>query len=480
MQPLRAGDRAGKQPKAVRMTLDKVLARIDADLDDSLARLFALLRIPSVSTDPGYASAVSNAADWCVAALGEIGFEASVRATAGHPMVVAHQKAEGGPHVLFYGHYDVQPVDPLELWESDPFEPQVMARPDGSKIIVGRGSADDKGQLMTFLEACRAWRAEAGSLPVGVSVLLEGEEESGSPSLAPFLEDHRDELAADLALVCDTNMWDRATPGIVVMLRGLVGEEVTLTCADKDLHSGLFGGAAHNPLHILASILAGLHDEDGRVTLPGFYDGVEEIPAEVRTMWQALGFDEVAFLAGIGLRHSSGESGRSALEKIWTRPTAEVNGIHGGYTGEGIKTVIPSQAHAKVSFRLVGKQDPQAVRRAFRTYVESRVPDDCTVAFNGHGGSPGVQLPYDSPALTGARAALEAEWGRPPALIGMGGSIPIVGEFKRRLGMDSLMVGFGLEDDRIHSPNEKYELTSFHKGIRSWARILAALADGRT
>jgi acetylornithine deacetylase/succinyl-diaminopimelate desuccinylase-like protein len=272
-------------------------------------------------------------------------------------------------------------------------------------------------------------------------------------------------------------MWDRATPGIVVMLRGLVGEEVTITCADKDLHSGLFGGAAHNPLHILSAILAGLHDEDGRVTLPGFYDGVEEVPAEVRARWQALGFDEAAFLAGIGLRHAGGETGRSVLEKIWTRPTAEVNGIVGGYTGEGFKTVIPSQAHAKVSFRLVGQQDPQAIRRAFRQYVESRVPDDCTVAFQANGGSPGIQLPFDSPALNSAQSALEAEWGRPAALIGMGGSIPIVGEFKRRLGMDCLMVGFGLEDDRIHSPNEKYELTSFHKGIRSWARILAALAD---
>lgn len=456
--------------------LEKVLARIDADLDDSLERLFALLRIPSVSTDPGYSSACRNAADWCVATLGEIGFEASARETPGHPMVVAHQRADGGPHVLFYGHYDVQPVDPLELWESDPFEPQIHERPDGSRIIVGRGTADDKGQLMTFLEAARAWREETGSLPLSVSVLLEGEEESGSPSLAPFLEAARDELTADVALVCDTNMWDRATPGIVVMLRGLLGEEVRLTCADKDLHSGLFGGAAHNPLHLLAAILAGLHDDQGRVTLPGFYDGVEETPAEVRAIWDALGFDEAAFLAGIGLRSAAGEKGRSILEKIWTRPTAEVNGISGGYAGEGFKTVIPSQATAKLSFRLVGQQDPQAIRAAFRDYVEARVPDDCTVAFAGHGGSPGIQLPYDSPPLAKARTALEAEWGRPPGLIGMGGSIPVVGEFKRRLGMDSLIVGFGLEDDRIHSPNEKYELTSFHKGIRSWARIIAALA----
>ncbi|HEX2257157.1 MAG TPA: dipeptidase [Afifellaceae bacterium] len=458
--------------------LDKVLARIDAELDDSLARLFALLRIPSISTDPGYASACRKAADWCAQALNEIGFDASVRETAGHPMVVGHQPIGGGPHVLFYGHYDVQPVDPLSEWESDPFEPRVKQRPDGSRFLRGRGTSDDKGQVMTFLEAARAWRAETGRLPVGVSVLLEGEEESGSPSLAPFLDAARDELKADLALVCDTNMWDRATPGIVVMLRGLVGEEVTITCADKDLHSGLFGGAARNPLHILAAILAGLHDADGRVTLPGFYDGVEEVPAEVRARWQALGFDEQAFLAGIGLRHASGERGRSVLEKIWTQPTAEVNGISGGYAGEGFKTVIPSQATAKVSFRLVGKQDPHAIRTAFRHYVESAVPDDCTVAFQGHGGSPGIQLPFDSPALNSAQAALQAEWGRPAALIGMGGSIPIVGEFNRRLGMDCLMVGFGLEDDRIHSPNEKYELTSFHKGIRSWARILAALADG--
>jgi len=449
------------------VSLPAVLDRIDRDLDASLSRLFALLRIPSISTDPAYAGACRNAAAFMAETLGEAGFEAGVRTTAGHPMVVGHAGDGPGPHLLFYGHYDVQPVDPLALWETDPFDPRLVAREDGSRIIVARGAADDKGQLMTFVEAARAFRAEAGALPCRVTILLEGEEESGSQSLPAFLDLHGSELKADVALVCDTGMWDRETPGITVSLRGLVGEEVTVTAADKDLHSGLYGGAAQNPIRVLARILADLHDEEGRVTLPGFYEGVAELPPDVRENWQGLGFAEREFLGGVGLSRPAGERGRSVLEQIWSRPTAEANGIVGGYTGEGFKTVIPSKAGAKISFRLVGSQDPERVVAAFREYVRARLPADCTAEFHGHGRSPALSLPHDSEALRRARAALQDEWGRPAALIGMGGSIPIVGEFKRRLGMDSLMIGFGLPDDRIHSPNEKYELTSFHKGARS-------------
>jgi len=459
--------------------IDAVLARIDERLDESVERLFDLLRIRSISTDPAYAEDCRAAAELLVRDLAALGFDAAVRPTTGHPMVVAHwPAAERGhgnaPHVLFYGHYDVQPVDPLDLWQTPPFEPRIDIV-NGHKQIVARGAADDKGQLMTFIEACRATIAATGTLPVGVSILLEGEEESGSPSLAPFLAENADELRADLALVCDTGMWDRDTPAITTMLRGLVGEEVTIRAADRDLHSGLFGGAARNPIHVLSGILADLHDAEGRVTLPGFYDGVNELPADVKRMWEGLGFEANAFLGQVGLSVPAGESGRSVLEQVWARPTAEVNGIHGGYTGDGFKTVLPAEASAKVSFRLVGDQDPAQIRAAFRTFVEERLPADCTASFAEHGGSPALQLPFDSDALRTARAALEAEWGRPAALIGSGGSIPIVGSFRRTLGMDSLMVGFGLDDDRIHSPNEKYELSSFHKGTRSWARILDAL-----
>ncbi len=458
--------------------LDDVLAHIDAGIDKSVDRLFRLVEIESISTDPAYAGACLQAAEWLSDALQAIGFDAAVRPTAGHPMVVGHAKGGAGPHVLFYGHYDVQPVDPLELWSSPPFQPKIVTAADGSKQIVGRGTADDKGQLMTFVEACRAWKAVTGTLPIRVTILLEGEEESGGHNLAPFMAANREELAADFAYVCDTGMWDAKTPAVTTMLRGMVGEEITITAASRDLHSGMYGGAARNPIHVLVNILDELRDETGRVTLPGFYDGVGELPAATKAEWDGLGFDEAAFLGEVGLSIPAGETDRSVIEKIWARPTCEVNGIWGGYSGKGFKTVIPSKAHAKVSFRLVDQQDPEAVRESFRAYVRAKLPADCTVEFIGHGGSRGVRLPSDIPALVKTRDALTAEWGKPCVTIGAGGSIPVAGDFKTVLGLDALMVGFGLDDDRIHSPNEKYNLSSYHGGIRSWARILAALSEG--
>jgi Acetylornithine deacetylase/Succinyl-diaminopimelate desuccinylase and related deacylases len=456
--------------------VEPVLEHLDSNLEASLKRLFGLLEIPSISTDPAYKIDVRRAAEWLAEDLRSIGFDASVRPTDGHPMVVAHHDGEG-PHVLFYGHYDVQPVDPLELWEDDPFKPAIKEVEPGHKVITGRGTSDDKGQLMTFVEACRAYKAVHGKLPCKITILLEGEEESGSPSLVPFLKANAEELKADFALVCDTSMWDRETPAICVGLRGLVGEEVIVKAANRDLHSGYYGGAAANPIRILARILADLHDENGGVTIPGFYDGVEETPTEVLRSWEQLGEDAESFLGPIGLSDLAGERGRSVLELVWARPTCEFNGISGGYTSEGFKTVIPAQAKAKVSFRLVHKQDPAKIREAFRQFVRERIPADCSVEFHPHGGSPAIQLSYDSPLVTTAQAALTEEWGKPAVAIAMGGSIPIVGDFQRLLGMESLLVGFGLADDRIHSPNEKYELSSFHKGQRSWARILAALAN---
>ena len=456
--------------------LEAVLDRIDADLDQAIERLFATLRLKSISTDPAYAAATRACAEWHAADLASIGFEASVRDTAGHPMVVGHDRSAAGTSLLFYGHYDVQPVDPLELWEHDPFEPRIVTRADGSKMIVARGSSDDKGQLMTFVEACRAWKAVTGALPLPMTILLEGEEESGGENLPPFLDANIEELRADLALICDTSMWDARTPAITTSLRGLCGEEIIIRGADRDLHSGFYGSAAANPNHVLARILADLRDGEGRVTLPGFYDGVPELPESLRASWAKLDFDPDAFLGEVGLALPAGEKGRGVLEQTWSRPTAEVNGMGGGYQGEGFKTVIPAEASAKISFRLVFDQDPHKIRAAFRDFVKARIPSDCSVEFIEHGSGTAVAFDTGTRAFQRAQEALSAEWGRKAAFIGGGGSIPVATEIKNRLGLDVVMAGFGLNDDRIHSPNEKYDLKSFHKGIRSWARLLQSLA----
>ena len=352
------------------------LDRVDAQLDASLDRLFALMRIPSISTDPAHKDDCLRAAQSQADELSELGFTARVAPTEGHPMVVAHHDGPG-PHVLFYGHYDVQPADPLELWRNDPFNPVIEERADGARQIVGRGASDDKGQLRTFIEAFRALKETTGALPCRVTVLLEGEEESGSESLEPFLRAHVDELKADFALICDTGAWDSETPGITTGLRGTAAGEVTIRAADRDLHSGLYGGPARNPIQVLTEILSGLKDEDGRVTLPGFYDRVKPVDPALRKAWDALGFDGAAFLNEVALSVPAGEKGYDILEQSWARPTAEINGIWGGYISEGFKTVIPSEAHAKVSFRLVPGQDPNKVWASFEQRVRDSLPAAC-------------------------------------------------------------------------------------------------------
>jgi len=353
-----------------------VLTHVNRELDSSLDRLFALLRIQSISTDPAYAAQCRKAAEHVAADLGSLGFDTSLRPTAGHPVVIGNSGNGVNP------------------------------RPR----------------------------------------------------------------------VCDTGMWDTETPSITTSLRGLVYEEVRLTCADRDLHSGLFGGAARNPIHVLADIISALHRPDGSVAIAGFYDGVPELPADIRADLAGLDLTPEKFLAPIGLKIPAGEKDRILIEQISTRPTAEVNGIISGYTGEGAKTVIPGKAMAKVSFRLVGAQDPDKIRLAFREFVRARVPADCTVEFGNFSSAPAFNVAFDNPALAKAREALAQEWGKKAVTVGAGGSIPIVSDFKTVLGMDTLMVGFALDDDRVHSPNEKYDLKCFHKGIRSWVRILAALA----
>jgi acetylornithine deacetylase/succinyl-diaminopimelate desuccinylase-like protein len=456
--------------------LDRVLARIDADFDRSLERLFDYLRIKSISTDPAFKDDCRAAADHLARDLRTVGFAADVRPTAGHPVVLATSNGTGR-RVLFYGHYDVQPVDPLDLWETPPFEPRIATLPDGRKAIVARGAADDKGQVMTFVEACRAWKAVTGTLPLAITLLIEGEEECGSKNLPPFVTAAKDELAAEVALVCDTGMWDPATPAITTSLRGLVYDEVKIKAADRDLHSGIFGGAARNPIRVLTRILGSLHDENGHITIPGFYDGVKDLPPDILAQWKNLNLTPESFLNPIGLSLPAGENDRLLIEQVASRPTCDINGIIGGYTGEGSKTVIPAEASAKVSFRLVEGQDPAKIRDAFRSYVTSRLPGDCKAEFIDHSSAPAIALDWNMKPLAAAKRALTDEWGKEALLIGSGASIPIVADFKRTLGLDTVLVGFGLDDDNIHSPNEKYDLKSFHKGIRSWARILAAFAE---
>jgi acetylornithine deacetylase/succinyl-diaminopimelate desuccinylase-like protein len=462
------------------MSLNDVLDRIDTDLDAATQRLLDLLRIQSISTDPAFKADCDKAADWLVADLKTIGITAEKRPTPGHPMVVGHIGEENteAPHVLFYGHYDVQPVDPLNLWTTPPFEPHLEDTPNGT-VIRGRGASDDKGQLMTFVEACRAWKAIHGALPCRITFFFEGEEESGSPSLIPFMQENAAELKADYALICDTSMVSRGVPSIASQLRGMLKDEFTLVGPRIDLHSGHYGGPGLNPLREISRIIASFYDEEtGAVAVDGFCQGVHEVPAELLRQWEASGFDAKDYLDNAGYSQAHGEKDYSILEQQWARPTLEVNGIWGGYNGAGSKTVIPSEAHCKITCRLVGDMDPDALRDAIRKHVEAQLKPDCKVVWdNDLEGSRASVMDISRPEFEAARGALSDEWNREAVFCGMGGSIPIAGFFKSILGMESMLIGYANDDDAIHSPNEKYDLKSFHKGMRSWARILDALTQ---
>ena len=451
--------------------LDATLSRVDSEMEQNIKRLFDFLKIKSISTDPEFKKDCSEAADWLVADLKSFGAKVKKYETGGHPVVLGDLGSDNGPHILFYGHYDVQPVDPLELWDSDPFEPIIEKLPSGT-VIRARGSSDDKGQLMTFVEACRAWIAQNGSLPFKVTFFFEGEEESGSPNLVPFMKKFKKEISSDIVLICDTWLFESRVPSIVTMLRGILKEEFIITGPDKDLHSGMYGGISTNPARVLTNVLSALHDRDGAVTIPDFYDGVSELSQNIKGQWENLNFKHDQFLSDVGLSKPAGEKGRSPLEMIWSRPTCEINGINSGYINEGFKTVLPSQASAKISFRLVGNQDPIKIRNSFREMIQNLVPIDCKVTFLEHEASKASQMDTSSPEFEKARAAISEEWGIEAAFVGCGGSIPIAGHFQEITGVEPMLIGFAKDDDQIHSPNEKYDLESFQKGIRSWVRVI--------
>lgn len=473
------------------MTVSSVTKLIQQREKEAIGRLIDWLKIPSISTDPGHAKDCRAAAEWARQRLVEAGFAAELKETGtkekpGHPIVWATTPGSGkGPHVLFYGHYDVQPVDPLNLWDSPPFEPVVRPADPGKpgevpgERIVARGAVDDKGQVACFLEAVKAWKDAAGTVPVKITVLLEGEEESGSVNLDRFVHENKAYLkTCDICVISDTGMLGRGQPAITYGVRGLAYTECVLHGPNQDLHSGLWGGRVGNPASELVKVLAQLWDKDRKVTIPGFYDRVRALTPGEREEWRRLPTDQAAALRNIGLPPEAdvGEAGFTATEREWARPTAEINGIYGGYMAKGAKTVIGSHAGAKVSFRLVADQDPEEIARAFEAWLRARTPAGFRWEFINHsGGFPGT-VATDSPYLAAANRALERASGTKAFLIKSGGSIPVVGLLKGELGLDTILMGFGLEDDRVHSPNEKFEIECFRLGMRSHALLIDELA----
>lgn len=458
--------------------LDRILNRLRENEAASLKRLLEVLRIPSVSTSPDHVEDCRAAAEWFRQSFVALGFEGRIQETAGRPAVVASYRRGGTPrpHLIYYGHYDVQPADEAEGWSTAPFEPSMVESSEGIRIVA-RGAADDKGQVVAWIEAFRAVIEEEGELPVDVTAIIEGEEETGSLNFDGVLQTCRDLPQVAAAIISDGVMWDAMTPAVTIQLRGLVYLELSVTTADQDLHSGLYGGVALNAAQTLNRILAGLLDVDGRVTIPDFYSDIREPASALRRGWADLQFDEAAFFGRVGLRGSTGEAGRSVLERLWSRPTAEVNGLWGGFTGAGSKTVIPREARAKVSFRLVPGQVPEKVVEGFRAYVREHLPVGACAAVEVIEAAPAVQLPVDSPWLSDVQAALAAEFGRAPLLIGCGGSLGAAESFQRILGVPTLLFSFGLDDDRVHGANEKFDLACFRHAARTHARLLFGWAS---
>ena len=455
--------------------MDALTQYLEQNQERFLENLKACLRIPSISAQPQHKDDVRRCAEHIAAHLKSIGMtRAEVVTTPGHPVVYAEWLgAPGAPTALLYGHYDVQPPEPLELWKTKPFEPELR---DGK--LYARGACDDKGQIFMHFSAIEAHLKVSGKLPINLKVVIEGEEEAGSESLEGFLVGHRKELDADVIVVSDTSMLGPDQPALCYALRGILYTQIEVTGPTRDLHSGEFGGAVQNPANALAMIIAALKDGDGRITVPGFYDAVRKMGESEKAMIRDLPFDEAAFIKESGAPVAFGEKGFTTYERISARPTLDVNGIWGGYQGEGSKTVLPSFAAAKVSMRLVADQDPTRLFEAFATYVKKLAPAGVTVVVKDLHGAQPFLTEHDDPRLQAAYRALARAWTKKPAMIREGGSIPVMATFQKTHGLPCILMGFGLHDDQVHAPNEKFSLTSFHGGTRSCAYLYEELAKG--
>ncbi|MEJ2666284.1 MAG: dipeptidase [Deinococcales bacterium] len=451
------------------MALDDYL---ETNRERQLSELFEFLRIPSVSTAAEREGDVAAAAEYVARALREAGLEAELHATARHPVVVGRSPAiAGAPTVLIYGHYDVQPAEPLELWETPPFEPTVVGGD-----IRARGASDDKGQVYAHIKGVEALTQVDGALPLNVRFVVEGEEEIGSPNLRPFLAANTQALAADVVVISDGAMLAPDTPTLTYGLKGLTYLDVNVRGAARDLHSGSYGGGVPNPINALAGMLAKLKDEEGRVSVPGFYDAVAPLSDEERRRMADAPFDEAAFRADAGVSATPGEAGYSLIERLWARPTLDCNGIWGGFQGEGAKTVIPATAGAKVSCRLVPEQDPADIAAKLQRHLESLAPAGIEVSVTRlHGGRP-ASTPLDARSVRAAAQALRESFGREPVFARTGGTIPVVSDFQELFGCEVVLVGFGLEDDRAHAPNEKFAVRDYLRAIATSAHLLRALA----
>ncbi|NLS93874.1 MAG: dipeptidase [Planctomycetaceae bacterium] len=438
-----------------------------------LKELFELLRIPSISADPDCANDMATAARWVADKLAAIGMKSEVIPTKGHPIVYGESpKVDGAPTVLVYGHYDVQPVDPLDQWVSPPFDPEVR-----QGRIYARGATDDKGQMLTHLLSAQAWLQTEGRLPVNLKYLIEGEEEVGSEALSAYVAENTEKLACDCIVVSDSGQFGPGQPAITYGLRGITCCEIVVQGPNRDLHSGSFGGSITNPALALARILSGLIGDDGKVQVPGFYDDVVPLTDLERKQMAELPFDETQYMGQVGVPDTWGEAGFTALERRWARPTFEINGLTSGYQGTGGKTIIPARASAKISFRLVPNQSPETINEGIRAMVEKLALPGVKVEVRGMHGAPGLLVPLDSPYVAAASKALEHAFGRAPVMTREGGSIPVVATLHKQLAADTLLLGWGQDDDNAHSPNERFLVEDFYRGIRASARLWEEIAQ---
>lgn len=462
--------------------MTKLPASITEYLTASEARyveeLKAFLRIPSVSGKSEHASDCRTAAEWVARQLESAGASAEIVPTAGHPIVIGEIRTAGDskPTVLVYGHYDVQPAEPLELWTSPPFEPteRSVDYAEGPHLFA-RGATDDKGQMFTHIKAVEAWTQAGGELPVNVVFVIEGEEEVGSNNLEPFLESNRDRLRCDVAVISDTSQYDQGIPAITYGLRGITACEIRLRGPNRDLHSGVFGGAVANPATVLCQLVGSLHRSDGFVRIPGFYDGVEPLTQDERDEFAALPFDESRWLSALGIAGGHGEMGWTTTERRWARPTCEINGLLSGYTGEGPKTIVPAEAMAKLTCRLVPNQDWAKITASLETYLRRQLPPGITMEFVSEHGAPGIVMDTTSPFMAAARTAIQSAFEKEPVLIREGGSIPVVSSLKQILGVDTLLLGWGQNTDRLHAPDERFSLNDFQRGIAASAALFGEL-----